>query len=100
MGVAEDLLGEGHNLITRLEDTEHELAAAFRAWFGRLTGRLPALETEAATDAEHVVRDAETAAAPPVAEAVHDSEHVAEQAVGAQSAAPDAAPATDAVPGL
>lgn len=75
------ILDEGHALIAQLEEKGHELAEAFRAWFDKLRGHLPEVEAEVKADAEQVAHDAETAAAPVVAEAEHDAEKVAEHAV-------------------
>ncbi|NUQ98357.1 MAG: hypothetical protein HOY79_17995 [Streptomyces sp.] len=76
-----DLEAEGHALIAQLEEKEHELAAAFRSWFDKLTGHLPAVETEVKSDTEQVAHDAVAAEAPVVNEAMQDVAAIADTAV-------------------
>jgi len=81
MSAMKNLQAEGHALIVQLEEKEHELAAAFRDWFNRLTGAVPAVEAEVKADAEQVAHDAVVAEAPVAAEAVQDVAAVADHAV-------------------
>lgn len=76
------LEAKGDALIAQLEEKGHELAGELRAWFEAFTGRLPAIEAEAKADAEQVVKDVETAAAPAVAEVKTDVKHLGEYATG------------------
>jgi len=75
MSAMKSLQAEGHALIAQLEEKEHELAAAFRDWFNRLTGAVPAVEAEVKADAEKVAHDAVAA------EAMQDVAAVADHAV-------------------
>ena len=93
MSAIKNLLADGHALIAQLEEREHELAAAFRAWFDKLTGNVPELKAEAKTDAETVAHDAETAAAPVVAEAEKDAKDVAGEVAADVTDAASATPA-------
>jgi len=81
MSAMKNLQAEGHALIAQLEEKEHELAAAFRDWFNRLTGAVPAVEAEVKADAEQVAKDAVAAEAPVAAEAMQDVAAVADHAV-------------------
>jgi hypothetical protein len=76
MSIKDVLTGEFDHLITRLEGEGHALAARFRALHGKLADAAPKVESEARTDAEHVVQDAVAAATPIVEEAVHDAKTV------------------------
>jgi len=80
MSAMKSLQVEGHALIAQLEEKEHELAAAFRNWFNRLTGAVPAVEAEVKADAEQVAHDAVAAEEPVAAEAMQDVAAVADHA--------------------
>lgn len=67
------VVGELHTLLGELEADGHKLAASIKARFAELL-------TIVKNDAEQVVHDAETAAAPVVVEVGQDVKQVAEDA--------------------
>lgn len=69
------VVDELHTLLGELEADGHKLAASIKARFEELL-------TIVKGDAEQVAQDAETAAAPVVAEAEQDAEQVAKHATG------------------
>lgn len=64
-------------LRVEFDKLEAGASARLHALLDRLTGHVPAVEAEVKADAEQVAHDAETAAAPVVAEAEQDAGHVA-----------------------
>lgn len=88
MSAMKAALDEIKTIADELEAEGHKLAATLKAWVEKLTGNLPAAEAEVKTDAETVAKDAVTAEAPVVNEAVQDVAAVADTAVAGDAAPP------------